>query len=64
MDVKARSLTPELHPKLLDLSPREVGGIPGVAVKCVDIGRNTSERRQPTGLVLTLRDESVGSEPD
>ena len=27
---------------LLDLSAGEVIGIPGVAVECVDIGRNTS----------------------
>ena len=42
MDVKYRSLTPELHPKLLFLSEVEVGGIPSVAVKCVDIRKNTS----------------------
>ncbi len=30
-----------LHLKLLFLSEVEVGGIPGVAVKCVDIRRNT-----------------------
>ena len=34
-------LTHELLLKLLVLSEVEVGGIPGVAVKCVDIGRNT-----------------------
>ncbi len=28
--------------KLRFLSDGEAGGIPGVAVKCVDIGRNTS----------------------
>ena len=28
--------------KLWILSGAEVGGIPGVAVECVDIGRNTS----------------------
>ena len=42
MDVKYRGLTSELHPKLLFLSEVEVGGIPGVAVECVEIGRNTS----------------------
>ena len=42
MDVKCRGLTPELHPKLIFLSEVEVGGIPSVAVKCVDIRRNTS----------------------
>ena len=34
--------THELHLKLFSLSEVEVGGIPGVAVECVDIGRNTS----------------------
>ncbi len=32
----------ELHWKLEGLSAGEVSGIPGVAVKCVEIGRNTS----------------------
>ena len=41
-DVKERGSTPELHLKLLFLRVGEVSGIPGVAVKCVDIGRNTS----------------------
>ena len=31
----------DLHPKLLGLSTGEDEGIPGVAVKCVDIRRNT-----------------------
>ena len=31
----------ELRGKLQDLSPGEESGIPSVAVKCVDIGRNT-----------------------
>ena len=35
-------LTHRLHLKLLFLSEVEVGGIPSVAVKCVDIRRNTS----------------------
>jgi hypothetical protein len=35
-------LTHNLHLKLQFLSDGEAGGIPGVAVKCVDIGRNTS----------------------
>ena len=42
MGVKSRGLTPELLSKLLVLSDGEAGGIPGVAVECVDIGRNTS----------------------
>ena len=33
--------THELLSKLCILSSAEVGGIPGVAVECVDIGRNT-----------------------
>ena len=41
-DVKFRGSTPELHLKLWFLRVGEVTGIPGVAVKCVDIGRNTS----------------------
>ncbi len=42
----------------------EAGGTGGVAVKCVDIARNAEWRRHPAGPVLTLRDESQGSEPD
>ena len=34
--------THKLLSKLSVLSGVEVGGIPGVAVKCVEIGRNTS----------------------
>ena len=34
-------LTYELRPKLFPLSVGGVSRIPGVAVKCVDIGRNT-----------------------
>ena len=37
-----QSLTPELHLKLHILSVGEESGIPSVAVKCVDIRRNTS----------------------
>ncbi len=40
--MKSMGLTHELLLKLLVLSEVEVGGIPGVAVKCVEIGRNTS----------------------
>ena len=42
MEVKSGGLTPELLSKLLVLSDGEAGGIPCVAVKCVEIGRNTS----------------------
>ena len=40
--MKYQGLTLGLHLKLLDLSAGEESGIPSVAVKCVDIGRNTS----------------------
>ena len=42
MGVKAPGSTWELHSKLADLSLAEASGIPGVAVKCVEIGRNIS----------------------
>jgi hypothetical protein len=40
--VKALGLTEEVRLKLRSLSTGEGGGIPGVEVKFVDIGRNTS----------------------
>ena len=40
--VKAHLLKVELHSKLRSWSTGEDGGIPGVEVKFVDIGRNTS----------------------
>ncbi len=45
--MKALGLTWELHSILLSLSTREGGRIPGVAVKCVDIRRNTSAKAAP-----------------
>jgi hypothetical protein len=39
--VKGHGLTVEVQLILEDLSSGEEDGIPGVAVKCVDIGRNT-----------------------
>ncbi len=39
--MKTHGLTKRLRLKLLDLSAGEESGIPSVAVKCVDIGRNT-----------------------
>ena len=41
-DVKFRGSTSKLHLKLFGLSEVEAGGIPCVAVECVEIGRNTS----------------------
>ena len=40
--MKSGGLTPKLHLKLFFLSVGEADGIPSVAVKCVDIRRNTS----------------------
>ena len=40
--MKALGLTEEVHSKLLSLNTGEDRGIPGVEVKFVDIGRNTS----------------------
>ncbi len=42
LDVKILGLTKNLRLILYDLSVEEESGIPSVAVKCVDIGRNTS----------------------
>ena len=42
MDVKTVGSTDRLHSKLFFLSEVEASGIPSVAVKCVDIRRNTS----------------------
>jgi hypothetical protein len=39
--VKSLGLTGELRPILAGLSAGGESGIPSVAVKCVDIGRNT-----------------------
>ncbi len=41
-DVKALGSTREVHSILPDWSLEEESGIPGVEVKFVDIGRNTS----------------------
>ncbi len=41
-DVKAGGSTSELHLKLFFFSTGEADGIPCVAVKCVDIRRNSS----------------------
>ena len=48
--VKSMGLTHKLPLKLFILSGVEAGGIPGVAVKCVEIGRNTSGEGGLLGL--------------
>ena len=48
--VKSRSSTVELPLKLVDLSIDEVGGIHGVAVKCIDTIRNTDCEGSLLGL--------------
>ncbi len=42
MEVKSMGSTHKLLSKLFFLSRADVGGIPGVAVECGDIGSNTS----------------------
>ena len=42
MNVKFMGLTHKLRSKLWILSEVEANGIPSVAVKCIDIRRNTS----------------------
>ncbi len=61
--MKALGLTWEVHWKRYLLSTGEEGGIPGVEVKFVEIGRNTSGVGAFLRL-LTLRRESVGSKQD
>ncbi len=62
--VKSHGLPVELHRKLSDLSAGGESGIPGVAVKCVDIGRNANGESSFLACFLTLRHESQGSERD
>ena len=47
--VKSPGLTWELPSKLAYLSVAEGGGIPRVAVKCVDMRRNTDGEGSPLG---------------
>ncbi len=55
MDVKAPGSTRGGRSILRDLRAAEGGGIPGVAVKCVEIGRNTSGEGGLLGCFLTLK---------
>ncbi len=62
-DVKGWGSTPGLHWKLPVLSAGEVSGIPSVAVKCVDIRRNTSGKAAywtVTGVEARKRGEQTG----
>ncbi len=45
--MKSLGLTEDVHRILFDLSLGEGGGIPGVEVEFVDIGRNTSGEGDP-----------------
>ncbi len=63
--MKAPGSTWELHLILLGLSMVEGGGIPGVAVKCVDIWRNTIGEGGPldhTDAEVRKRGEQTGSD--
>ena len=67
--VKVRRLTSNRPPILLGLSTVEANGIPGVAVECVEIRKNTGGEGGPLGRKarksrLTLRRDSVGSKQD
>ena len=48
--MKFMGLTHNVLLKLFSLSESEAGGIPGVAVKCIEIGRNTSGEGGLLGL--------------
>ena len=50
LKVKSRGLTAELPSKLPDWRESEEDGIPGVAVKCVDIGRKAGGEGGPLAL--------------
>ena len=62
--MKALSSTKQLPLKLLVLNGCEVVGMCSVAVKCLDITQNTDSEGMLLVRLLTLRDESVGSEQD
>ncbi len=47
--VKARGSTPGRPRRLQGLGPLEAGGIPGVAVECVEIRKNTGGEGGPLG---------------
>ena len=62
--MKITGSTCNLRLKLFPLRVGEVNGIPGVAVKCVDIRRNTGGEGGYLAMLLTLRHESMGIKQD
>ena len=67
--MKARGSTPGRPAILPGSSTVGAGGIPGVAVECVEIRKNTGGEGGPLGsrrkpFKLTLRRDSVGSKQD
>ncbi len=61
--MKCRRSTSALQRELVSLSTHKVGGIRGVAVKCLDITKN-SDCEGSSGAQLTLKLESAGIEQD
>ena len=59
--MKGCSSTAALHWKLSGWSAEEGDGTPCVAVKCVDIWKNTGGEGGRLVWILTLKHESVGS---
>ena len=62
--VQYRGPTPDLQSELDILDSSGAGGIPGVAVECVEIRKNTDGEGSLLGTLSTLRLESVGSKQD
>ena len=68
--VKVRGSTPDLPCRLSNSRAVEADGIPGVAVECVEIRKNTGGEGGLLGggtersLKPTLRRDSVGSKQD
>ncbi len=62
--VKVCGSTVKLQLILVVLSPVEVGGIRGVAVKCLDITKNSDCEGSLLDWSLTLMHESVGIKQD
>ena len=62
--VQSRGPTPDLQFGLRLLDSSGAGGIPGVAVECVEIRKNTDGEGSLLGTLSTLRLESAGSKQD